>query len=268
MSQQTYLLPPITAVRMVWARTGLLSNDEYSKISATLTEVALKSIRERSETDETERKYIESAIATMDATYRNLDIIYKGRELNFKENETLRQAYLDSIKENLEFGKKTSDYVKSLPAMVIGGAGGATLANRLGVTDDLGLWAAGLTCTAIGYIINRVIVNQMRKRTQMHYVTQDYERTLYYDQYISRTAITLTSLYLDLDRIHRSVFGLSYPIDVEVGDIVNDMLRGVRPTFCKYVYKHIKENKIGPKEWTICETGKQGAIEYCKHWEG
>jgi len=107
---QTFLLPPVSAVRMVCARTGIFSKDEHSKISAVLTESALKSIRDRAEADDKERKYVNSAIATMDATLRNLDVIYKGRELNFEENEKLRKVYLDSVKENLEFGKKKVRY--------------------------------------------------------------------------------------------------------------------------------------------------------------
>lgn len=43
-------------------------------------------------------------------------------------------------------------------------------------------------------------------------VQQDYDRNLYYEQYMSRVAMTLTSLYLDLDRIHQVVFGAPYPV--------------------------------------------------------
>lgn len=264
---QTFLLPPVSAVRMVWARTGMFSNDEHSKISAVLTEAALKNIRERAEADDKERKYVNSAIATMDATLRSLDIIHKGRELNFEENEKLRKAYLDSVKENLEFGKKAGDFLKSLPAMVIGGAGGITVAQYFKISD-INLWAIGLALASIGYIVNLEVVRLMRKRTQMLYVVQDYERSLYYDQYVTRVATTLTSLYLDLDRIHKNVFEQSYSVDVEVSNIIGEMLKGVRPTFCKYIHKHIREKKIKPELWTLCETGKEVAVEKCPCWEG
>ena len=264
---QTFLLPPVSAVRMVWARTGMFSNDEHSKISAVLTEAALKNIRERAEADDKERKYVNSAIATMDATLRSLDIIHKGRELNFEENEKLRKAYLDSVKENLEFGKKAGDFLKSLPAMVIGGAGGITVAQYFKISD-INLWAIGLALASIGYIVNLGVVRLMRKRTQMLYIAQDYDRNLYYDQYITRVATILTSLYLDLDRIHKNVFEQSYSVDVEVSNIIGEMLKGVRPTFCKYIHKHIREKKIKPELWTLCETGKEGAVEKCPRWEG
>lgn len=263
---QTFLLPPVSAVRMVWARTGMFSDDEHSKIAAVLTEAALKNIRKRAEADDKERKYVNSAIATMDATLRSLDIIHKGRTINFKENAKLRKASLDQIKENLEFGKNTEDFLKSLPAMVIGGAGGITVAEYF---KDCGInvWAIGLAFASIGYIVNLGVVRLMRKRKQMIYIAQDYDRNIYYDQYITRVATILTSLYLDLDRIHKNVFEQSYSVDVEVSYIIEEMLKGVRPTFCKHIHKHIREKKIEPELWTLCETGKERAVKECPHWK-
>ncbi|MEW6573778.1 MAG: hypothetical protein AB1374_09120 [Bacillota bacterium] len=235
---QTSLLPPVTAVRMVWARAGAFSNDPDSKLSAALTEAALKELRDRAEKEEPrEKDYILSAIATMDAALRNLDIIQKGRELNFQENERLRQAYLDSVAENITFGNKAGDFLKSLPTVTIGGAGSVTLAASLQSSlklSDLQLWGLGLAAAALGYLVHLGAVRLMRRRTQMLYVIQDYERGLYYNQYVTRAATVLTSLYLDVDRIHKNVFGQSYPVETEAQGIVGEMLKGIRPTFCRY----------------------------------
>ena len=269
---QTSLLPPVTAVRMVWAWTGAFSNDKESKLSATLVEGKIKDIKDRAERDENERKYVITALATMDASLRNLEVIYKGRQLNFEENEQLRKFYLDSVNENLDFGNKAKDILKSLPAMSIaGGAGGVTVAQYLATHFNLSstqLWGIGLAFAGLGYIINLIIVKCMRRSKQMLYVRQDYERNLYYDQYISRVSITLASLYLDLDRIHKNVFGQSYPVDGDVKAIVGDMLEVVRTTFCQYIHKHMRQKKITPELWSFCETGKTEAIEKCPFWEG
>lgn len=68
-----------------------------------------------------EKDCILSAIATMDADLHNLDIIQKGRELNFQEKERLRQAYLDLVSENITFGNKAGDFLKSLPTITVPG---------------------------------------------------------------------------------------------------------------------------------------------------
>ncbi|MDF0592330.1 hypothetical protein P0O24_01865 [Methanotrichaceae archaeon M04Ac] len=270
---KTSILPPFTAVRMVWAQTGASSDDEQSQITATLVKNSMKNIREKAEADgvnENEKEYVLSALATMESSLRNLDIAYKGRTLNFEENEKLREAYLDSIKEGIEFGNKAKDLLKSLPTMTIGAVGGVTIVSHLfGDLQEESLWGIGLAFAAAGYLVNLVIVRAGRTKTQKYYVVQDYERGLYYDQYVSRAANILTSLYLDLDRIHKNAFGQRYPVDTtDESAIVDDVLKGVRNTYCKYVHKHMREDKVTHELWPLCETGNEDAVKKCPHWEG
>lgn len=180
----TGLLPPIVAVRLVWARTSGFSNDEHSKRSAVLAEANMKDIKDRAKGNAKEEEYVYSSIAAMDASLRSLDMIYKGRQLNFEENAKLRSSYLNSLKENLEFGNKAKDFMKSLPTMTVASAGGVTIAQMLNIAG-MTLWLVGLILAALGYWINLVIVRLVRNKKQMYYVQQDYERDLYYEQYIS-----------------------------------------------------------------------------------
>lgn len=99
-------------------------------------------------------------------------------------------------------------------------------------------------------------------------VQQDYDRNLYYEQYMSRVAMTLTSLYLDLDRIHQVVFGAPYPVsDGNTTAIVDNLLKGVRPTMCKYAHKHMRHRVITSDLWALCEGGGVPATQ-CRYWEG
>lgn len=265
----TSFLPPITAIRMVWALTGSFSNDEHSKHAALLAESSLKDIQQLAEKhgSNEEKEYVLNAIACMESSIRSLDTVYKGRQLNFEENEKLRSAYLESVKENLDFGKKAQDFLRSLPSMSIGAAGGVTIAKAIGFSN-IQLWGVGIALAAVGYIINLLFVRRARRQRQLLYVSQDYERGLYYDRYVSQVALILTSLYMDIDRIHKKVFGESYPIETEsIGEVVNDLLEGVRPTLCKFVHKHMREKKIAPELWSFCETGNLEAVKNCSFWE-
>ncbi len=216
----TTLLSPFIGIRLAWAITGKFSNDETSKVSATVAEQALKSIRTEAAKDPKEGQYVAQSEAAIEASMRSLEIIHKGRELNFEENKKLRDAYMETVKENIEFGNKAQDFLKSLPTMAITGAGatitfGGYLASRIGVPEastTAFLWALGVAMAGVGYLIHMGVVRAMRRRTQMLLVQQDYDRNLYYEQYMSRVAMTLTSLYLDLDRIHQVVFGAPYPV--------------------------------------------------------
>jgi len=119
----TKLLPPFTGVRLAWAIASKFSKDDDTKLSATIAEEALKSIKSQAPQDPKEDEYIGGASATIEASLRGLDIVYKGRQLNFEENDKLRKAFMENAKENIEFGTKTRDYLKSLPTMAITGAG-------------------------------------------------------------------------------------------------------------------------------------------------
>lgn len=266
----TPLLPPFLAIRTVWARTGIFTNDEHSQNLAAETAAAWNSITARARAmGGSEEKYVNLALLTMEASLRSLDTVYKGREINFQENQELRRGYLDSVKQSLEFGEKAKDFLKSLPTMVIGSAGGVTVAQALNKNlSELQLWGIGLVLAGAGYLVNFGIVRAVRKRTQMLYVIQDYERSLYYDQYISRVAAILKTLYLDLQRIHKGVYGNEYPLDASVDGIISELLQGIKSPFCCYTHKHMAEKKITPGLWSRCESGVDKAIRACPFWEG
>ena len=268
---KTALLPTATAVRMVWAMTGKFSNDEQSKTMSQYVEDSLNRIEDQAQTQSPEEKsYVTSAVATMKASLRSLDTAYKGRTLNFEENEKLRAAYLESVKESLDFGGKAQDFLKSLPSMTIAGAGGVTVAQALNITG-INLWLLGLVLAAVGYLINLMIVRLARRRTQMLYVTQDYERGLYYEQYLSRVTNILLGLFLDLERIHERAFQTSCETNTSphaLESIISKILAGVHSTSCPYIHKHMSEKKVTPELWTRCESGHEEAIKKCPLWEG
>jgi len=198
---------------------------------------------------------------------RTLDTIYKGRELNFTENEELRSVYLDSIKDNLEFGKSTKDFFKSLPTMTVTTAAGTVSVSQ--IFEGLPSWSLvliGLSAAGVGYLINLWIVRLMRKEKQRQYLEQDFERNLYYEQYINRVRVALTSLYYDIDRIHKNVFNSSYALDDSTEKVVEEVLKGAAPTMCKKVYDHMKSGKITPNLWVLCEVGGERAEKQCPLW--
>ena len=262
------LLSPITALRIVWAQTGSFSDDDHSQLTALEARNVLKNIQLAAEKDRKEKIYITAANSVVESGLRSLDIVYKSRQDNFKETEKLRKIYMQSITDSLEFGKKTGDFLKSLPTMTVTAAGGITLAQAFGDLSTTAIWTLALALGAAGYLINLWFVNISRKKTQINLIRHDYERNLYYQQYIDRVAAVLVSLYYDLDRIHKHAFGSSYPIgDKKPGDLIDEILYGVKPTLCQFAYKHFSERKITPELWPICETGEENVIITCPFWK-
>lgn len=265
---KTNLLPTLTAVRMMWAMTGKFPKEESSKISAAYVEDELKSIVDQAANAGPEEKsYITAAVATMKSSLRSLDTIYKGREKNLTENEKLRDTYRETIEEKIKFGNSMKDFLKSLPTMTIGATGGLTLAKMLGLSD-IYLFIFSLGLAAVGYLVNLMFVKQARRQTQKLLMAQDYEHTLYFDQYLRRVKLVLLSLFLDLERIHKKVFETNYestkPQSVE--KFIDEILKGVAPTYCTYAYKHMQEQKITPEMWAKCECGKEELNQLCEFW--
>ena len=270
----TTILAPFTAVRLAWAIAGKFTSEPESKISAQVAEQVLKNMSAQAAADPIERLYVSQTEATIQAMIRSLEVIYKGRELNFEENEKLRQAYMENVKDSIQFGSQAKDYLKALPAMAIAGPGaagtlGPSLLKQLGIASgdqSLFLWAFGAAMAGLGYLIYIGFLRIGRKRTQMLYVAQDYERNLYFEQYIARVTAALTGLYQDVDCIHEQMFGVRYPNgDRNAASVVTDLLQGVRPTMCKHVHKHISEGVVTPSVWTMCEVGEPHS-RTCPYW--
>jgi hypothetical protein len=254
---------------MAWALTGDFTDNPESKSIASDTVTTLKDIEDKAEkANVKEREYVNGAIATIEATRRTLDTIYKGRQLNFDENEKLRSVKLGKINDAVEFGKSAKDYLKSLPTMAItSGAGVITLDKLIGNLDDWMLWGIGLGAAGIGYFINLGIVRWSKSMMMREYVAADYDRNMYYEQYLVRLRTALINLYNDVDRLHKKSFEERYQLEKSenAATIVDGLMAGAMPTMCRFVEKHLKSGKITPDLWTRCETGGERAHE-CKYW--
>lgn len=265
---KTKLLPPFAAVRLTWALTAQFPKGAESHNISVLADKVLKDIHGQAKGGP-EQEYVDSTVAIIMAGMRTLDTIYKYRELNFDENEKLRSVALDNARENLEFGKKASDLIKSLPAMAVFTGTGVITASALGM-EPLQLWMLGILLAGLSYWVNLRVVRRWHAKKQELYLNQDYERNLYFEQYVTRVRTTLTSMYLDIDRVHERVFEKPYLLEPpeNVSDIVEGTLKDIRHTMCDYVHKHMKEGKITPKLWPLCEIGGKADGEKCDLWEG
>jgi len=276
---KTSVLSPLAAVEMVWALTGKSSSEESTQTTAIGVETRLDSIlksHDGPQGDPQEKRYLAGAKAAIEACRRSLGIIYKGRELNFEENAKLREETLNAIKETLSFGTKARDFLKSLPTMAITTAVGDLA--LIGVLDNLLLQCSeyrtliivlfSLFAAGVGYLIYLGARRVARRMKEGFYITQDYERNRYYEQYLRRSVVALQSLYRRLEIAHKQVFGQEYLPDADVTFLIEGVIAGVGPTFCKYIQKHHWEKKITPELWSMCETGNEEAAKQCPFWEG
>jgi hypothetical protein len=300
------LLSPMTAVQMAWALTGLFSKEKPtqdfissvekkqkeknsekkdkknanpesstpekapSQFPTFLIDKALEDVRCRAKGD-LENKYVDRVIAAMNSSLRSIHVVYKGRNLNFDENEELRVTYLKSMREGIDYWHKLKNSIKFIPATSIGAAGGVTLSeiisNESEVTE-LYQWLFIAAFTALGFFVGWINVWWRGRKMWERYVKQDYERNLYFKNYLERVTKILTSLYNDVCQIYKETFGKSHPEVPERECFIEDMLKGMQPKLCDYVHKHVRENKITAELWPMCETGEMKIIKrHCKLWK-
>lgn len=265
----TELLRPATAVRMVWAMTGKFAKEGSSIGIASDADKVLKEIEDRANSDGAgpeERHYVTAAVSSMRSGLRSLDVAYKVRNLKFDENEKLRLACLDAVKESLSFGTKLEDVGKSLPHMVLGGAAGVTLAEAFQLSGPY-LYSLCFLLAALGYVSNKLFfVKRARRQTNMLYVRHAYDRGLYYEQYLDRAAIILADLFSELERIHVRYFGSGCET-ISGPELAESIVGGIRSKFCPHVHDHMLQEKIKPEFWALCEAANPETTRKCPNYK-
>lgn len=274
-SQQTgsskpkgFPLPPDVAISKVWARMAYFAAEEKDEKSTepdkkcpeghrVLSESEIKELMDWAGDDEERQAYITSAASAMDGSLRSLCIVYKGRELNFDENKKLREAYLDSVEDSIKLEETLKGSLKTLPIPIIGTVGGVSASSYLGLSG-IALVGFGAFLAIALYLVSLGAVIRRRKGKEKHYVIQDFERNLYFDDYLKRVESILLALHRRLQQIHESVFGATRP-GPKGEETVRGLLIGVKPNYCEYVNRHMRDKKkikfIARDLWATCESG-------------
>lgn len=270
----TKTLSPDLAVRIAWALTGEWSETPSVREEATVAKARVKALEDLAQAsdDPQEKEYVPKAVDHIKASQRSLANVYAARKLNFEEAQKMRASQMQQIE---SYSRLTANWQSAWPRVMSVGLGGS--AGALTLTDLLKetfksvnpavlqalLFVIGATLL---YLLNEFFVLPwVRRRIMMENVRWDYDRNLYYDQFVDRTKGALISLYLDVDRAHLKSFGSPYDPNANAAQIVTGALAGVPSTMCPKVHPHMNQGVITPNLWSMCETG-QGK-EDCPHWD-
>ena len=193
-----------------------------------------------------EKSYLIRAKFLLLATLRNAGIIYKGRLLSYNENKQLRQAYLDSLKQEYDLKGMIKEAIKHIPGVGGGGAAGILLAKALFSDPSVAEYILLVVLFAfLGFVFQFIFSRFTLYYKHQNYIRQDNEMTWYYIQYLERMVLILFTLVDELEAIHQKCFGSKYYDEDEIKTIKKSIRKLVeennKPNRCKYIDAHIRD---------------------------
>jgi uncharacterized repeat protein (TIGR01451 family) len=290
------VLTPIAGVKLAWAMTGgfpqsnvpVEGNADASQAtgdkkenasqgsmvatSAVNAEKMLACEAKTLPTDPNQLAYVRESTLAIRAAVRNLSTVYRGRELNLRENDVLRKVYLNAIKEDLSFVISLKNFTKALPGAVIAGGislGFSLISQRyLGVPlTESDILIFTIIAAAFGITLFFFFNLVTRWRQKKFFVQRDHERTVYFKNYLIRSEKVLRDLYYELALKYQSCIDKAFtdftpkknPEEKGDGnykdyDEIDLMLKSLYPMECEDADKCVYSWFFYPRWWIYCET--------------
>lgn len=219
-------------------------------------------------------EYLRRILPVMVSSLRSLHTIYQGREVSFNEIKKIRDAIGADIDEKKTLGTNIKSFITKLPGMSAGGITGYLLAEEyLFCYGDWMKYLIAIIAAGLGYLVQLGMMTWYQRKKRWNSIRLDYERNLFYLQYIERIRETLGTTYMIIHKIHHVVYSengdYTKPIKDEINDIINNIISGIEPKYCRYIHYHMnidtrwwhypyfmKYTKIN--RWPLCVTGERG----------
>jgi hypothetical protein len=263
---KTNLLPPLSAVYLVWGTTRKFADSSTIDSFDSSIKPFFENLIKEADKNDLEKQYLSQAYTILMASMRNVIIIYKGRQLNYSENKLIREAYLDSLKSELNITSQLKDLLKSLPAITIGGASGLVIADlKIKTSGTLNQLSYALLFAIAGYLARYFYMRFTSVKKQKNFIRQDYETTIYYNHYLIRMEEVMINLYRRMEELHEDMFGQKYNDDSKKEELIKKMFHEIQPVHCPLLDQHINSRKITPDRWHMCEVGLP-LSENCKYY--
>lgn len=263
-SDHTKLVSPRDAIDIAWARTDDLSTNVNIRGNAERVKKRMDDIIEIADkgTNVKEKEYINSVFMAIESTYRSLATIANGRTNNYKEIDAVRDQQAKDMQSFASLIPTLQSTIPRIAEMTIGGIATGTLFGPYFIRwfPSLGDYAFHIS-VAIGavllYLVSELFINPWLAKRKLRSIIQlDYDKDLYYQQYLIRTKNALISLYDQVEDLHEKNFNTKYSEEKNSETEVDDLLKGLSTTMCENVVTCIKKNKITANNWAICETGE------------
>jgi len=214
-------------------------------------------------------RYIDAIYAAINSCVRTLHIIIRGRDTNFKEVDKLKEVYLAKAEAITTFSGNLQSAFGRIATITIGGTSATAIVayyfpNLPTFVFPLVLAAAG----AISFGVHEQFVKPWQQKENVKAsIRNDYQRNLYYQQYVRRTKDALTRLFKETLDLYKEIYDGSYDPKYDIPknrEEFTDNLLGPLgfniPYICPNIHdcfaKGIILDKKNLDRWPTCESGE------------
>jgi hypothetical protein len=211
---------------------------------------------------------VEECIAAVTNATRSLQIIYRGREDNFKTIESLRDTKQKSLDNWEQVGLNLQSLLPRLTAVTIGGTTIGGLAEVVGKSIWSGykseyLLALFLLGAALSYLFTETWIKPRKIDEKVREIIElDNNRNKYFGNYISKSACVLSILFDEIGSIYSDVYSAPWP-DTSDKAHIEKKLQCLKTTSCRNADDCLKKDLIHSEDWARCELGPNSVYNNC-----
>lgn len=270
---------PETAVQWAWGLTAKYSEKLEGQVDAEYTQQRMKDVQsrveQRLEDSDSEVKikaqhdirYLDNLYSVIDSSVRSLVISINGRNHNFAEVGDLIKKQEQIIDNTKRLTANLQSITPRIASTTIGGVTVPMIIKALyewklpGYTLPIEFfYFTILLASAAFYLFHEwKIVPRSIKKHQQLLIQAEYARNKYYDDWLKRAQLLLSSLLHESTRIYRKFYDKSYQ---ENKEIVTRIIEGIEQKYmCRYVHvcmettiEPTKNDRINYRRWPTCET--------------
>jgi hypothetical protein len=244
--------------------------EQEKQIRTRMSEVRTKVLQGKDPNDE---KYMDAIFNAVDSCVRTLLVIIRGRDTNFKETDSLMDMYIKSNESISSFTLSLQSAFGRVAGMTFGGTSATAIVMTL--FPNLPVWVFPLTLSAMGaisYALYELLVTPWKQKKNMAArIKNDYQRDIYFQQYVRRCRDALVGLLMNAFSIYKQVYGVHYDdsfknIEIQrkfAENVVDDALgsldlkyscEDIHDCYDKKIFLTNESIELG--RWATCESGE------------
>lgn len=213
--------------------------------------------------------YFDSVYAAINSCVRSLLNIINGRDANFKDVDALKDIYTANAQALETFSANLQSSFGQLASITFGGTSATAIVAYYFLKLPIFIFPLVINCRWCSVICGSqtVYCTLVAKKNVKANIRTDYQRDLYYQQYVRASKDALKGLFTETLDLYNEVYGVSYDTKYDdpktIEALINNLMESIdfKKYACPKIYKcYANGKKFNQKDlaqqWSNCESGE------------